>query len=165
MSVIVPSYPIRFSDPHERHQTVIYLSNYAAVARRRGRFRRLCITGRLQQRVAPFCRWVPYAHSVDSGTTSFVCQLAPYKLERRTKNGKVLYTYADKQKGIVYIGGETEYQQYKRLAVQQSPQYNYVEDPADDDGTITQSQLKAVEIRETASLNWGPDWGPWQIWW
>src|ERR1700726_2123260 len=92
-------------------------------------------------------------------------QLTPYKLERRTKNGKVLYTYADKQKGIVYIGGETEYQQYKRLAVQQSPQYNYVEDPADDDGTITQSQLKAVEIRETASLNWGPDWGPWQIWW
>src|ERR1700719_3159507 len=26
-------------------------------------------------------------------------QLAPYKLERRTKNGKVLYTYAGKQKG------------------------------------------------------------------
>ncbi len=89
-------------------------------------------------------------------------QLAPYKLERRTKNGKVLYTYADKQKGIVYIGGETEYQQYKRLVVQQSPQYNYVEDPADDDGTITQSQLEAAEINETASLNWGPDWGPWQ---
>src|SRR6266853_6024777 len=79
-------------------------------------------------------------------------QLAPYKLERRTKNGKVLYTYADKQKGIVYIGGETEYQQYKRLAVQQSPQYSYVEDPADDDGTITQSQLEAAEINETASL-------------
>jgi len=30
-------------------------------------------------------------------------QLAPYKLERRMKNGKVLYTYADKQKGIVYM--------------------------------------------------------------
>ncbi len=92
-------------------------------------------------------------------------QLVPYKLERRAKNGKVLYTYADKQKGIVYIGGETEYQQYKRLAVQQSPQYNDPEDPSDDDGTITQSQLKAAEINETASLNWGPDWGPWQVWW
>jgi hypothetical protein len=73
-------------------------------------------------------------------------QLAPYKLERRTKNGKVLYTYADKQKGIVYIGGETEYQQYKRLALQQS---------------IAQSQLEAAQINETASLGWGP----WQTWW
>jgi hypothetical protein len=77
-------------------------------------------------------------------------QATPYKLERRTKKGKVLYTYADKQKGIVYIGGETEYQQYKRLAVQQS---------------IAQNQLEAAEINETASLNWGPDWGPWQPWW
>src|SRR4029077_8706402 len=77
-------------------------------------------------------------------------QLAPYKLERRTKNGKVLYTYADKQKGIVYIGGETEYQQYKRLALQQS---------------IAQSQLEAAQINETASLGWGPDWGPWEPWW
>jgi hypothetical protein len=70
-------------------------------------------------------------------------QLVPYKLERRMKNGKVLYTYADKQKGI-------EYQQYKRLALQQS---------------IAQSQLEAAQINETASLNWGPDWGPWQVWW
>jgi hypothetical protein len=77
-------------------------------------------------------------------------QLAPYKLERRTKNGKVLYTYADKQKGIVYIGGEAEYQQYQRLALQQS---------------IAQSQVEAAEINETAALSWGPDWGPWQVWW
>jgi hypothetical protein len=92
-------------------------------------------------------------------------QLAPYRLERRIKNGKVLYTYADKEKGIVYIDGETEYQQFKRLAVQESPQDNDPEDPPDDDGSITQSQLKAVEIKETASLNWGPDWRAWQIWW
>jgi hypothetical protein len=49
-------------------------------------------------------------------------QLTPYKLERRTENGKVLYTYADKQKGVQYIGGETEYQQYKRLVMQQANQ-------------------------------------------
>jgi hypothetical protein len=91
-------------------------------------------------------------------------QLAPYKLERRTKNGKVLYTYADKQKGIVYIGGETEYQQYKRLAVERTPQQNDPEDPRDDDG-FTKSQLNAAEINETPSLNWEPDWGSWQIWW
>ena len=91
-------------------------------------------------------------------------QLAPYKLERRTKNGKVLYTYADKQKGIVYIGGETEYQQYKRLAVERSFQQNDPEDPPDDNG-FTKSQLNAAEINETPSLNWEPDWGSWQIWW
>src|SRR5260370_4635529 len=85
---------------------------------------------------------------------TYLCWNIP-KLERRTKNGKVLYTDADKQKGIVYIGGATEYQQYKRLVVQQSPQYNYLEDPADDDGTITQSQLEAAELNETASLNSG----------
>src|SRR3982074_2297256 len=61
-------------------------------------------------------------------------QLAAYKLERRTEHGKALYTDADKQKGIVYIGGETEYQQYKRLALQQS---------------IAQSQLEAAQIKET----------------
>jgi hypothetical protein len=77
-------------------------------------------------------------------------QLTPYKLERREKKGKVLHTYADKAKGIVYIGGESEYQQYKRLALQQQ---------------ISQNQLQAAQINETASLSWGPDWGPWQIWW
>src|SRR3984893_6799442 len=77
-------------------------------------------------------------------------QLTPYKLERRTKNGKVLYTYADKQKGIVEKGGETEYQRYKRIALQQS---------------IAQSQLEAAQINETAALGWRPDWGPWQVWW
>jgi hypothetical protein len=77
-------------------------------------------------------------------------QMTPYKLERRQKKGKVLYTYADKQKGIVYVGGEAEYQQYKQLALRQS---------------IAQSQLEAAEINETAALDWGPDWGPWQVWW
>ncbi len=47
-------------------------------------------------------------------------QMTPYKLERNTLKGKALYTYADKQKGVVYIGGENAYQRYKQLAVQQS---------------------------------------------
>ena len=46
--------------------------------------------------------------------------MTPYKLERNTVKGKALYTYADKQKGIVYIGGEKSYQRYKQLATQQS---------------------------------------------
>jgi hypothetical protein len=44
----------------------------------------------------------------------------PYKLERNTFEGKALYTYADKQKGVAYIGGDKAYQRYKPLAAQQS---------------------------------------------
>src|SRR5271167_3626536 len=46
-------------------------------------------------------------------------QMTPYKLERNTFKGKALYTYADKQKGVVYIGGDKAYQRYKQLAAQQ----------------------------------------------
>ena len=47
-------------------------------------------------------------------------QMTPYKLERNTPKGKALYTYADKQKGIVYIGGNKAYERYKQLRSQQS---------------------------------------------
>ena len=47
-------------------------------------------------------------------------QMTPYKLERNTLNGKTVYTYADKQKGVVYIGGGKAYQSYKQLGIQQS---------------------------------------------
>jgi len=46
-------------------------------------------------------------------------QMTPYKLERNTFKGKALYSYADKQKGVAYIGGEKAYQRYKPLAAQQ----------------------------------------------
>ena len=46
--------------------------------------------------------------------------MTPYKLERNTFNGKTRYTYADKQKGVVYIGGDKAYQRYKQLGIQQS---------------------------------------------
>jgi uncharacterized membrane protein len=47
-------------------------------------------------------------------------RMTPYKLERNTFKGKALYTYADKQKGVVYIGGDKAYQRYKQLGIQQS---------------------------------------------
>jgi hypothetical protein len=47
-------------------------------------------------------------------------QMTPYKLERNTLNGKALYTYADKQKGVVYIGGDKAYARYKELGAQQA---------------------------------------------
>jgi hypothetical protein len=80
-------------------------------------------------------------------------RMTPYKLERRIRNGKVLYAYADKDKNVAYIGGENEYQQYKKLALQQS---------------IAQDQLEAAQINEENSFygpDWGPYWGPWNVLW
>jgi hypothetical protein len=78
-------------------------------------------------------------------------RMVPYKVERRVRNGKVLYAYADPQNNVVYIGGENEYQAYKQLGLQQS---------------IAQDQLEAAQINEDASMyNWGPYWGPWNPWW
>jgi hypothetical protein len=46
-------------------------------------------------------------------------QMTPDKLERNTFKGKALYSYADKQKGVAYIGGDKAYQRYKQLAARQ----------------------------------------------
>jgi hypothetical protein len=81
-------------------------------------------------------------------------RMTPYTVERRERNGKVLYAYADKQKRVLYIGGEAQYQQYKQLGLQKS---------------IAESQLQAAQINEDATLYdrtyWGPYWGPWEPWW
>ncbi len=47
-------------------------------------------------------------------------RMTPYKLERNTFNGKTLYTYADTQKGVVYIGGDKSYELYRKLGNQQA---------------------------------------------
>jgi hypothetical protein len=46
-------------------------------------------------------------------------QMTPYQVERNTFKGKALYSYADKQRAVAYIGGEKAYQRYKQLAAQQ----------------------------------------------
>lgn len=75
-------------------------------------------------------------------------RMTPYKVERRVRHGKVVYTFADKKNRLVYIGGEQEYQRYKQLGLQQS---------------IAQDQLEAAQINEEAAMDW--DWGPWGVWW
>jgi len=79
-------------------------------------------------------------------------RMTPYKVERHIRNGKVLYAFADKQNNVVYLGGENEYQKYKQLALQQS---------------IAQDQIEAAQINEETSMydDFGPYWGPWNIWW
>ena len=54
-------------------------------------------------------------------------RMTPYKLERNANSGKALYSYADPQKGVVYIGGDKAYQRYRQLALQQSIEEKEVE--------------------------------------
>jgi hypothetical protein len=75
--------------------------------------------------------------------------MPPYKLQRQVVNGKVLYAYADPKKGLVFIGGEAEYQRYNRLGLQQQ---------------IAQTNLAAAQMNQDASLNYAA-WGPWGMWW
>ena len=45
--------------------------------------------------------------------------LPPYRLESRTKDGKVVYTYADPGAcQCLYVGGSKEYSEYQRLRLQ-----------------------------------------------
>jgi hypothetical protein len=45
--------------------------------------------------------------------------LPPYRLESRTKDGKVVYTYADPDGcQCLYVGGPKEYSEYQRLRVE-----------------------------------------------
>ncbi|MDB6111104.1 MAG: hypothetical protein JWR69_2854, partial [Pedosphaera sp.] len=45
--------------------------------------------------------------------------LPPFKVQRHEANGRVVYAYADKKAGLLYVGGENEYQRYKQLGQQQ----------------------------------------------
>jgi hypothetical protein len=104
-------------------------------------------------------------------------RLTPYKVERRERNGKVLYTYADTPRHLVYIGGETEYQKYKQLGLQQAiadERLQAPDDPPPPGGELKELEgeflgagnTQAAQINEDAALyNWGPYWGPWNIWW
>jgi hypothetical protein len=47
--------------------------------------------------------------------------LPPHKFLSRTKNGSVKYLYADPTVcGCIYVGGQYAYDQYRRMATQQS---------------------------------------------
>ena len=67
--------------------------------------------------------------------------MQPYRVVGRTKDGRVVYTYADPENcRCFYVGGESEYSRYEELTVKQ----------------------KIAEEMEAASMNWKL-WSPW--WW
>ena len=78
---------------------------------------------------------------------AIVAGMKPYKLQRRTVDGKVLYAYYDPKENLAYVGTQTEYDAYKKLAVQQD--------------MAEENELAAVETNQ--AMDWGA-WGPWGFW-
>jgi hypothetical protein len=75
--------------------------------------------------------------------------LPPYKLVRTETNGKIAYAYADKKRGIVYLGGEKQKQEFRRLTREQEN---------------TNEPLEAAAMNETQTGDWA-FWGPPGVWW
>lgn len=76
--------------------------------------------------------------------------MEPYKVQATTVNGKLLYAYKHEKKGVVYVGGEPEYQRYQKLAIEQR---------------IAQQNYMAAQMNQDLSLRWRYWGGPWGYWW
>lgn len=75
--------------------------------------------------------------------------MPPFQVQRQEINGKVIYAYADKDRGIVYVGNENNYQRLQQLALQQQ---------------IAHDQFEAAQMNQESAMNWG-FWGPAGIRW
>jgi hypothetical protein len=72
----------------------------------------------------------------------------PDTLERHIANGKIVYTYADQRGGFICIGGQSEYQQYKRIVREVS---------------VAETQLQATEAIDKPWRDWNWAWKPWLL--
>lgn len=71
------------------------------------------------------------------------------KLIPHTQDGQVMYVYADATTcQCVYVGTENHYQQYQKMAYEQS---------------LADEREMTAEMNREASMNWGA-WGPWGPW-
>ncbi len=70
-------------------------------------------------------------------------QLPDYKMETGIIKGQVLYGYKNPAQGVIYVGGEKEFQQYKQLGIQQS---------------IAQDNLAAAQMNQSTMMGFGA-WG------
>jgi hypothetical protein len=73
----------------------------------------------------------------------------PNTLERHIDNGEVVYTYVDQRGGFMYIGGQPEYQQFKRIVRERS---------------IAQRNFQASEALDKPWQEWRWTWKPWLLW-
>jgi len=75
--------------------------------------------------------------------------LTPYQVQRATYKGKTFYVFKDEKEGVAYVGREENYQQYKRLCIQQQVAQNY---------------YMAAQMDNAWSYRWYGAWGPRGYW-
>ena len=94
--------------------------------------------------------WIPRANARDRDTKGSLRRAHPNQVQRATANGKVFYVYKDEAAGVAYVGGEAEYQNYKRLAIEQH---------------IAHERYMVYEMERQAAYRWYGGWGPHGMWW
>jgi hypothetical protein len=72
----------------------------------------------------------------------------PHTVERHIENGRVVYTYADPGGGFICIGGQAEYQQFKRIVRQVA---------------MAQREAQMTEPLDKPWHDWVWTWKPWKL--
>jgi hypothetical protein len=67
------------------------------------------------------------------------------KVTRITYEGKTYYVLPDVKNNVAYVGGPAEYQAYQKLRLDQQ---------------MSNDNLEAAQMNQSASMNWGA-WGGW----
>jgi hypothetical protein len=73
---------------------------------------------------------------------------APHTLERHIQNGQAIYTYVDQRGCFMYIGGQPEYQQFKRILSETSN---------------AERRVQASEAFDQPWRDWVWTWKPWKL--
>jgi hypothetical protein len=73
---------------------------------------------------------------------------APHTIERHIQNGQAVYTYVDQRGCFMYIGGQPEYQQYKRVE----------RETAD-----AERGIQASKALDQPWRDWVWTWKPWKL--
>ena len=79
---------------------------------------------------------------------AILAKLPPDKVTPVRYHGKLYYVLPDLQNNQAYVGGPRQYQAYQQLRLQQH---------------ISNQNLMAAQMNESASMNWGA-WGGWGAW-
>ena len=84
----------------------------------------------------------------DAQQQVWYARTAPNTLERHIQNGQAVYTYTDRWGCFMYIGGEPEYQQYKRVVRETSD---------------AERRIHASEALDKPWRDWVWTWKPWKL--
>lgn len=84
----------------------------------------------------------------DAQQQVWYARTAPNTLQRHLDKGEAVYTYADRRGCFMYIGGQPEYQQFKRLVRETSN---------------AEARVQASEAFDKPWRDWSWTWEPWQL--